>query len=150
VVGESARWGDVRRATPPYTRNVEWIAELNRLVNEYFPVRTQIYLEQLKAARLYPNVVAPAFNQQGGDVPPGFNLNLSAPAGTVYYTLDGTDPRLPGGAISATALAYTPTTPLVTTASTVRVFVPFDDTLGANWNGSNPGFDDRAWLNGPN
>ena len=31
---------------------------------------------------------------------------MSAPAGKIYYTLDGSDPRLPGGALSGKALAY--------------------------------------------
>jgi len=31
---------------------------------------------------------------------------MSAPAGTIYYTLDGSDPRLTGGAASSSALAY--------------------------------------------
>ena len=36
-----------------------------------------------------------------GIAPPAFPLNT-----TVYYTLDGTDPRLPGGGISSSARAY--------------------------------------------
>jgi hypothetical protein len=150
VVGESARWGDVRRATPPYTRNVEWTNELNRLLNEYFPARTDILLNQYKAAGLYPGVAAPGFSLPGGEVLPGSTLAIGAPAGTVYYTLDGSDPRLSGGGISSNALAYTPTTPLVTTASTARVFVPLSDALGLTWNGSQSNFNDSAWLAGTN
>jgi len=33
-------------------------------------------------------------------------VTLRAPAGKIYYTLDGTDPRLPGGAISPKASVY--------------------------------------------
>ncbi len=40
--------------------------------------------------------------------------------GTIYYTLDGTDPRLPGGAVSPTAYSYTLTGP-VTLPQTTRV-----------------------------
>ena len=36
----------------------------------------------------------------GGRVPKGFNLSLNASAGSIYYTLDGSDPRLSGGAVS--------------------------------------------------
>jgi len=146
VVGESARWGDVRRPALPYTRNVEWTNELNRLLTEYFPVRTQIFIDQLKTAGLYPKLDPPTFTQPGGNVAPGFQLALDAPAGTVYYTLDGTDPRLPGGALAPGAIAYVPTTPLVTTASTVRVFVPLDNALGTNWTGGVPGFNDASWA----
>jgi len=49
----------------------------------------------------------PIFSQSGGDVPPGFALTITAPAAEtgarVCYTLDGTDPRAPGGGASSTA-----------------------------------------------
>jgi hypothetical protein len=48
-------------------------------------------------------VRSPSFNVHGGPVPAGFSLTITAPAGTIYYTLDGTDPRLPGGGISSAA-----------------------------------------------
>lgn len=52
IVGESARWGDARRAEP-YTRDVEWQAEYDRLMTTYFPNRTQALIDQLTAAGLY-------------------------------------------------------------------------------------------------
>src|SRR6185369_9468150 len=42
----------------------------------------------------------------GGRVPKGFNVSLDANAGSIYYTLDGSDPRLPGGAVSPKAALY--------------------------------------------
>ncbi|MGZ8900282.1 MAG: lamin tail domain-containing protein, partial [Limisphaerales bacterium] len=104
VVGESARWGDAKRTTP-FTRN-DWQNAVNDVLNSFLPQRTQIVLNQLRADSLYPAVVAPSFNQLGGNVNPGFNLTMSAPAGQIYYTLDGTDPRLPGGATSSRAIPY--------------------------------------------
>lgn len=97
IVCESARWGDAQRARP-YTRNIEWMAERNRLLTAYFPQRTGILLGQLKAAGLYPPVEAPVFRingvyQHGGPTAPGDLLSLHAPAGTIYYSLDGSDPR---------------------------------------------------------
>ena len=115
VVGESARWGDAKRE-PPLTRNVEWIAEVNRITNSYMPQRTAVVLNQLKAKGLYPNVTAPAFNQFGGNIPYGFQLNITAPAGTIYYTRDGSDPRLPGGSISPAAVTNTGRFPLTESA----------------------------------
>ena len=105
VVGESARWGDAKRAQP-FTRDVEWIAAINNIVTNYFPRRTAITLNQLKTHSLYPAVAAPEFNQHGGNYPAGFQVSLAAPAGTIYYTLDGTDPRLFGGGVSPSALIY--------------------------------------------
>ena len=43
------------------------------------------------------------FSQNGGVVPSGFQVTLTPPDGTsVYYTLDGTDPRGDGGVFSGT------------------------------------------------
>ena len=104
VVGESARWGDAKRATP-FTRD-DWQNAINNVLNNFLPTRTQIVLNQLRADSLYPGVAAPSFNQLGGNVNPGFSLTMSTPAGQIYYTLDGTDPRLPGGGTSSKALLY--------------------------------------------
>lgn len=52
LLGESARWGDTFRAVP-YSRDVEWQAEYDRLMTDYFPRRTDILIEQLRAAGLY-------------------------------------------------------------------------------------------------
>ena len=99
VVGESARWGDSKRAEP-FTRDREWLATVNEIRAEFFPLRTQIVLVQLQSKNLYPGVQAPSFSQHGGLIAPGFQLNITAPAGTIHYTIDGSDPRLPGGEIS--------------------------------------------------
>jgi hypothetical protein len=62
MVGESARWGDYRRdehqyKTGPYelyTRDTHWRPEVNRLLTEFFPKRTDALLKQLRAAGLAP------------------------------------------------------------------------------------------------
>ncbi len=105
VVGESARWGDAK-ISPPRTRNVDWVKEMNRVYGDYFNQRPGIVLSQLKAKSLFPNVAAPVFNQFGDNVTNGFQLTLTAPTGTIYYTRDGSDPRLRGGAVSPAALVY--------------------------------------------
>lgn len=147
VIAESARWGDVRRSTP-FTRDVEWAAELDRLMTEYFPVRTQVLLGQLRDAGLYPSLDPPEFNQHGGEIASGFELDVEAARGDVYYTTDGSDPRLPGGAPSPSAKTFTPRTTLVGPESAARVLVPTNDSLGLSWNGSSPEFSDAAWLSG--
>ncbi len=105
VVGESARWGD-SKISPPRTRNVDWVKEMNRVYGDYFAQRPGIVLAQLKAKNWFPNVAAPVFNQFGGNVPKGFQLTMTTSAGTVYYTRDGSDPRLRGGAVSPSAVVY--------------------------------------------
>jgi hypothetical protein len=49
----------------------------------------------------------PVFSHYESGVSPGFAVSMSAPAGVVYYTLDGSDPRLPGGALSPKARVFT-------------------------------------------
>jgi hypothetical protein len=103
---ESARWGDNQRAQP-YTRGDDWVAERDRLLNEYLPQRTQIAFDQLKRRGLYPKVNAPTFNQHGGVVPASMGITLTAAQGTIYYTTDASDPRLAGGAVAANARQFT-------------------------------------------
>ena len=58
IIAESARWGYYRR-NAPYTHDKEWMAEQQRLLKDYFPRRTEIVLEQLRAAGLYPQNAVP-------------------------------------------------------------------------------------------
>src|SRR6266568_3593112 len=105
VVAESARWGDSRHE-PPFNRDANWVTEINRVSGTYLVQRPGIVLGQLRAKGWYPAVTAPSFNQFGGNVPYGFQLAITAPAGTIYYARDGSDPRLSGGAVSSSALIY--------------------------------------------
>ena len=64
-------------------------------------------------------VQPPRFNREGGRIAPGFLLTFAAPTNvTVYYTLDGSDPRRSQGDISSNAVVYTSPIPL---KATVRV-----------------------------
>ncbi|MEK7951440.1 chitobiase/beta-hexosaminidase C-terminal domain-containing protein [Luteolibacter sp. Y139] len=115
IFAEQARWGAYRKEiydldgpSPIYSLNPQWLAERDRLLNTYFPVRTANLLTQLKNSSLYPAVVAPTFSQHGGQLTAGQTVSITAPAGTIYYTLDGSDPRVENtGAVSSTATAYT-------------------------------------------
>jgi hypothetical protein len=51
-------------------------------------------------------LLPPSFSMPGGTVNQGAKLELRARQGKVYYTLDGSDPRAPGGAVSHAAKAY--------------------------------------------
>jgi hypothetical protein len=107
LVAESARWGDNQRPELPYTRDVEYEDTLRELNESYFPQRSAIVLDQLRNAGLYPNVEAPTLSQHGGRVTAGFRLSISAPAGVIWYTTDGVDPRVPGsGAVAPAATRY--------------------------------------------
>lgn len=142
IVGESARWGDFLRAAP-YTRNVEWVAERDRIVNQFLGPRKSTVLTQLRTAGLYPAIDAPNFTidgspQYGGTVVPGADLAIADPnaaGGTVYYTLDGTDPRIAGTAITTTVLVDE-----TLNHAGARVLVPKTtnggDLLGDTWRGA--------------
>jgi len=93
IVCESARWGDNRR-DDPYTRNVDWVKERDRLRDKYFPNRTGIVIEQLRDAGYYPSIDAPVLSRHGGEVPKNYNLEMSTSEGEIFYTIDGTDPRI--------------------------------------------------------
>ncbi|MBL7221293.1 MAG: lamin tail domain-containing protein [Phycisphaerae bacterium] len=118
IVAESARWGDYRRdvhvrgSAGLYTRNDYWYPEQQALMSSYFPLRGQEVLQDYESALLYPTLDAPVFNingsyQHGGLIAAGAGLSMTGGLGTIYYTLDGTDPRLPGGGISPDAIEYT-------------------------------------------
>ncbi|HUS91547.1 MAG TPA: lamin tail domain-containing protein [Phycisphaerae bacterium] len=116
IIAESARWGDAKRE-PAHTRDDSWLPTVNGIRNNYLPGRTATVLNQFRSKGWYPNVTAPSFRingagQHGGRIAPGDSLSITAPAGTIYYTLDGSDPRSVGGAVSPTAVAYTGAVPL--------------------------------------
>ncbi|HKQ36924.1 MAG TPA: lamin tail domain-containing protein, partial [Verrucomicrobiae bacterium] len=105
IVAESARWGDAKRPQP-FTR-ADWVAEMNR-VYAYLGQRGDIVLNQLRQKNLFPSVLASEFSNYGPVVASGdmlYMTNLNT-AGAVFYTLDGSDPRQLGGAISGSAIAY--------------------------------------------
>ncbi|MDP6082685.1 MAG: lamin tail domain-containing protein [Verrucomicrobiota bacterium] len=64
-------------------------------------------LQHLKEANLAASDYAPKFNQFGGTVPAGFKLKLTTSRGDVYYTTDGSDPRVRfAGSVTASAKKY--------------------------------------------
>ncbi len=108
IVMESARWGDYRRPASPYTR-ADWLRELNNLLANWFPQRSQIVLSHFKREGLYPAVAAPSFSRHGGTIEPGFALAMTAGAdATIHYTVGGSDPRTRlSGDIAPSARVYT-------------------------------------------
>jgi hypothetical protein len=131
MVAESARWGDMH-ATAPLTL-AEWDAEYAWMVGTYLPQRSAYVLQELKDYSLYPNVVAPSFSQHGGLVTAGYDLTITAPAGAIYYTTDGSDPRLVGGNLNPVAQVYTGTAIDIASAKTVRARV----RTGTTWSALN-------------
>ena len=130
MVCESARWGDAKSGTP-FTRDSHWIPAMAGAAT-FLRNRPAVVLQQLRTDGLYPSVVAPSFNRHGGSIDAGFQLTMTAPAGTIHYTLDGSDPRLRGGAVSASARSYAGA---LTRAESV--FARARPRNGANWSALN-------------
>jgi hypothetical protein len=116
LFAESARWGDAQRATP-YTPYAEWQAELDFLQNDYFPNRTRIVLDQLRARGLYPPVNPPRLIMTENG-PTALILTLETDEGQVIYTTDGSDPRPSGTGRSASSIGKTYSHPITLSQST--------------------------------
>ncbi|MES2706322.1 MAG: lamin tail domain-containing protein [Verrucomicrobiota bacterium] len=118
---ESARWGDAQAVTGQPTGHpakyivADWESAITTVKSTVMPNRSNIVLAQLKTDGLYPTTTAaPVFlndttsaAQHGGPITQGFQLRITAAAGAILYTLDGSDPRAVGGAAAAGALTYT-------------------------------------------
>lgn len=133
IVAESARWGDVQATTPYgstagsstnidddyypptintpiyFTREQHWLVEQDNVVNNYIPTLhdqsdSRSIVRELRTRGLFPSIDAPVFARHGGIVPAGDELSVGAGTGSVYYTLDGSDPRALGGAINENAM----------------------------------------------
>jgi hypothetical protein len=134
ILGESARWGDNRNENDPYTQ-ADFLAVNNAVIADFFTNRTQTVLTQFANAGWLVPLAAPVLSQYGGAVASGYDLTLSLPSGSpggaqVYYTLDGSDPRLTGGAANSSALSAAG--PIVVDVATpLRVLARVKN--GADW-----------------
>ena len=190
IVAESARWGDVQANTsfgntpgssndpdasnyPPlinnpayFTREQHWLVERDHIVNNYLSVLHDVddsrsILRELRAENLYPSIDPPHYSQLGGVVSPNFPLSLTAPEGAVIYTTDGSDPRLPGGAINPNAGEFSSSVEVPVIAfvennwnyldnavaqSPSNVVVGHPSYNNSDW--KHPDFDDSAWSSG--
>lgn len=114
LFAEEARWGSYqydnwdaisahRQKTRVQYGLDDWDKEYENLMTTWFPNRHATLVSQLKSAGLYPSVTAATFEK----IEKGATLKVPSGA-TVYYTTDGSDPRLFGGDINRdTATACT-------------------------------------------
>ena len=148
IWGESARWGDSVRATP-FVRS-DWLGANNRLFNfirfgttgSSGPGRVAELLRQLRGydgatKPLYPLVNAPVFSQHGGGIPAaGTSITMSQSntgTTTLYYTTDGTDPRMVGGGVLPAAQTYSTAVTINAWTTTVKARV----LRGTDWSALN-------------
>lgn len=137
----------------------EVIAEVNDVLPEtehypvrfvpdtFIPVRESYTLAAFEENGLFNlDLEAPVFYingsyQHGGYISAGDILTIADPcsAGTIYYTLDGNDPRLP----VTTPLA----TVLVPEDAAKKVLVPTGN-IGTDWRGGGEPYNDSSWTSG--
>ena len=103
---EAARWSTV--STTHYRVPSTWATERDNTLNSWFPARVPAYIGYLQGAGYYPTTVAPAF--ASATVANGATVSFPVSGATVYFTKDGSDPRLPGGGINPGATVASTTT----------------------------------------
>jgi hypothetical protein len=108
ILGESARWGDANRESP-LTRD-DW-SQANKAVLAQMDGNASRLIAQAREARLYPQFDPPIFSSKGGLVEAGFELSMTLPDSCqgcmIYYTTDGSDPRMPyTGEVYPNAVTY--------------------------------------------
>jgi len=112
VVAESARWGDGINDGVTRTRDVHWQNEVNRL-DGLMDGNVDRLITALRDEGYYPTIDPPLYENTDTlleimelAVDAGFVINMVNPntSGDIYYTTDGTDPRLSGGSINPSAV----------------------------------------------
>ncbi len=162
---EAARWGDQHGGNRSVS---DWQTEYNRIVNNWFPVRDDLFLNSLRSADLYPGIEAPVYSQHGGSLPAGTGPTLRVPSTVtkIYYLFgegdaDPTDyghsldPRLVGGSINPSATLITlgggggggPTTTVFVASGDVWKYLDDGSDQGTTWRAA--AFSDASWEAGP-
>ena len=122
------------------------IRNMNSTVERtWVPRRRAIVMSQMASQNIQASDNAPQFGQDGGAVPAGYRLKLTAPEGEIYYTLNGTDPRRPG------EVAETGKTILAGDAEKWALVPSADNggnALGNQWRGGREPFDHDDWDSG--
>ena len=153
IIAESVRWGDAKRPTSPLERS-DWLAAVNQMEFGFLGNRNPIFLAQLQANGLFPLIDGPGFlingsPQSDGQIPQNSQLRFSSSSGgVVYYTTDGSDPRLAGGAINPSAKTYIPnitSTTLLSSGSSWK-YNDLGLNLGTAWRAGS--YNDSSWSSG--
>ena len=149
IKGELARWGDQHGTL----RTIEnWTSANARVRDSWMATRTPQFVGILQDADLYPETDAPAYSQHGGSVSADTPVTMATDADRIYYTLDGSDPRLLGGAPDPGALVASfdgggPVAQTYMTTGHVWRYLDNGSNGGTAWR--EVGFDDSSWASGP-
>ena len=135
-----------------FTREDSWLLERDNVINNYIPAihdtaNSYALINILRTYDLYPPIDPPLYqvggvSQHGGRIAPGDALTMvnPNPGGVIYFTLDGTDPRLPAASHTASRIVLVPED------------APKKVWIGAApsplWTGDSEPYDDYAWTHG--
>jgi hypothetical protein len=144
VIPEYARWSKEGKLEHGATftpdtlqQSVDWIKF------DWGDIRTDMVVQQMRDAGIFPNIDAPTFSRHGGEIAPTEPLSMTAPAEAIWYTIDGADPRIiTGGGGSSTA------TILLDEDTAKTVLIPTETDPGDDTWRSDYGFDDSTWISG--
>src|SRR5690606_28707856 len=90
----------------------------NTIGTSWIPQRRRYVTNHLATAGFLASSNAPTFNQFGGRVSRDFPLEISTLNGTIYYTTNGTDPRVQfSSSVHPSAIAYSE--PVILNSSSV-------------------------------
>jgi len=106
AVAETARWGDMTGVQYTYNEHIKPTTD-NILINQ-LPNRTDDLIAFYRNKGAFPDLSGVEFSQNGGMTISSQNIFLTNPNvyGEIYYTTDGTDPRMNDGSLSPTAILY--------------------------------------------
>ena len=105
IIAESARWGDTWYEDP-ITLD-DWYQGRDQVIDQMSGNAAKL-LAQARAQGYYPLIDPPAFGQETPNFRDQMRLTMRASHGDIFYTLDGSDPRVQiTGAVSPTAIKYT-------------------------------------------
>ena len=125
--------------TPGIGRAARLIAQLQSYQDELF-VNTDTVNTPLP---LYSTLEGPVLTSLGGVVDPGTTVTITNPngggsTGTLYWSVDGTDPRLIGGEVNSSPSVQTGASPAtVTLNNTGRLMARVFDSATSTWSGLN-------------
>jgi hypothetical protein len=131
IIGESVRWGGGR------TRDIEWLSAV-ALLDSKMAGNVDIFINALRdwssfdwpGAILYPDIDPPTMTPRGGYDPTGFSVTMTG-SSTIYYSLDGSDPR---EAVTGSPVGTVYTGPIMLDKTTHLKARVFDDP---NWSALN-------------
>lgn len=152
VNAESARWGDYRKdvhrwqTSGPfylYGKDNFWLPRQEYMLNDYFPRRTDRFVQNYINEGIFPNIDAPILFINGEEaisevIETGDELSMTSSDGTIYYTLDGSEPVVFSDEDNSGS-----TITLFSESDLKRVMVP-KANIGTSWY-SNVDYDDSTW-----